>query len=154
MGISSSIRERNSSKGPRFAWIFRQPALDIKRCMSKWANLFSLAQAEVKSTLGSLPEPLRRQAAPLPVTYEPHPNAQILADDYDPDLLGLFVGSPLAEAGDDPLPPQIILFLENLWEFAEQDEEIYREEVRTTYLHELGHYLGLDEIDLEERGLD
>ena len=27
------------------------------------------------------------------------------------------------------------------------------EEVRATLLHELGHYLGLEEIDLEERGL-
>ena len=26
----------------------------------------------------------------------------------NPDLLGLFIGSPLAEAGDSPLPPQII----------------------------------------------
>ncbi|MBL9126699.1 MAG: metallopeptidase family protein, partial [Verrucomicrobiales bacterium] len=48
----------------------------------------------------------------------------------------------------------ILLFLENLWEFVEGDSDGYYEEVRTTYLHELGHYLGLDEIDLEERGLD
>ena len=47
----------------------------------------------------------------------------------------------------------ILLFLENLWDFAGEDEEIFRQEVRTTYLHELGHYLGLEEIDLEERGL-
>ncbi|MBL9137881.1 MAG: metallopeptidase family protein, partial [Verrucomicrobiales bacterium] len=52
------------------------------------------------------------------------------------------------------LPSQILLFLENLWEFSEEDEEIFLDEVQTTYLHELGHYLGLDEIDLEERGLD
>ena len=122
--------------------------------MSNWAQLFPIAQQEVKAILASLPAPLREQAAPLPVTYEPHPNPQLLADEYDPELLGLFIGSPLAEAGDSPLPPQIILFLENLWDYAEQDEEFYREEVRTTYLHELGHYLGLDEIDLEERGLD
>ena len=122
--------------------------------MSHWPQLFSIAQAEVKIILGSLPAPLRRPAAALPVTYEPHPNPQLLADAYDPDLLGLFIGSPLAEAGDSPLPPQIILYLENLWDFAEQDEEFYREEVRITYLHELGHYLGLDEIDLEERGLE
>jgi len=60
----------------------------------------------------------------------------------------------LAEPEASPLPAQIILFLENLWDFAEEDEEFFREEVRTTYLHELGHYLGLNEIDLEERGLD
>jgi predicted Zn-dependent protease with MMP-like domain len=119
-----------------------------------WPHLLGLAQHEVRATLAALPEPLRQRAAPLPVLCEPHPNAAILADDYDPDLLGLFIGPPLAEPDSSPLPPQIILFLENLWDFAEGDEQIFREEVRTTYLHELGHYLGLDEIDLEERGLE
>ena len=33
------------------------------------------------------------------------------------------------------------------------DETTYRQEVRTTLLHELGHYLGLDEDDLDDRGL-
>ena len=53
-----------------------------------------------------------------------------------------------------PCRPQIILFLENLWDFAEGEEEIFREEIHTTYLHELGHYLGLDEDELIERGLE
>ena len=52
------------------------------------------------------------------------------------------------------MPPQIILFLQNLWVFVRGDEALFREEVRTTLLHELGHYLGLDEDDLTERGLD
>jgi predicted Zn-dependent protease with MMP-like domain len=30
----------------------------------------------------------------------------------------------------------------------------FRNEIRITYLHELGHYLGLDEDDLFERGLE
>jgi predicted Zn-dependent protease with MMP-like domain len=117
-------------------------------------RLLTLAQAEVEATLALLPAPLRRQAAPLPVNYEGRPQKSLIDDGYDTDLLGLFVGPALAEPEESPLPPQIILFLENLWEFAEEDEEIFREEVRTTYLHELGHYLGLDEIDLEERGLE
>ena len=52
------------------------------------------------------------------------------------------------------MPPQIILFLENLWDFAEGDESVFREEVATTLLHELGHYLGLDEDELTDRGLE
>jgi predicted Zn-dependent protease with MMP-like domain len=46
------------------------------------------------------------------------------------------------------------LFLENLWDFAEGDEKIFCEEVQTTFLHELGHFFGLDEDDLTERGLE
>ena len=123
--------------------------------MSKpWQRLQATAQNEVEATIASLPASLRRQAAPLPVSYEAHPRGDILEEDHDPDLLGLFVGPPLAEPDESPLPPQIILFLENLWNFAEGDEAIYRQEIRTTYLHELGHYLGLDEIDLEQRGLE
>jgi predicted Zn-dependent protease with MMP-like domain len=119
-----------------------------------WNYLLSIARAEVDRTLAALPEPLRDQAAGLPVSYERAPDGAIVADGYEPDLLGLFIGAALDEPHDSPLPPQIILFLDNLWDFAEGVEEIYREEIQTTYLHELGHYLGLDEIDLEERGLE
>jgi predicted Zn-dependent protease with MMP-like domain len=121
-----------------------------------WSRLVSLAQAEVAATVRRLPTRLRREAEPLPVTYERAPNAAILADGFEPDLLGLFVGPAFEdeEAGGLDVPPQILLFLENLWDFAGGDEQIYREEVRTTYLHELGHYLGLDEADLEDRGLE
>ena len=48
----------------------------------------------------------------------------------------------------------IWLFLENIWDYAGRDTAAYREEVRVTYVHELGHYLGLDEDDLEVRDLD
>ena len=119
-----------------------------------WQQLLKVARDEVRRTLAALPAPLREQAALLPVSYEAVPNDAILADEYDPDLLGLFIGPPLAEPESSPLPPQIILFLDNLWDFSGEDEEFFREEVRTTHLHELGHYLGLDEIDLEERGLE
>ena len=51
------------------------------------------------------------------------------------------------------MPPQIILFLENLWDFAAGDEEVYLDEVHVTYIHELGHYLGLNEEELDARGL-
>ena len=114
----------------------------------------TLAQSEVETALAALPEPLRDRAARLPVTLERFPNAGLRADGIEADTLGLFTGAEMADEGDVPLPPQIILFLENLWDFAEGDEEVFREEVRTTYLHELGHYLGLDEDDLTKRGLE
>ncbi|HVU07014.1 MAG TPA: metallopeptidase family protein [Verrucomicrobiae bacterium] len=102
----------------------------------------------------SLPEPLREQAKKLPVTFERQPNKELQADGIELDTLGLFVGPDFVGENDVPMPPQIILFLANIWGFAECDENIFREEARTTFLHELGHYLGLDEKDLTERGLD
>ena len=121
-----------------------------------WKSLHARALAEVKETVAALPGPLRERAQALPVTFERLPNAAHRRDGIEPDTLGLFVGPEFAYEGStaSPLPPQIILFLENLWEQAEADEAIFREEVHTTYLHELGHYLGLDEDDLFERGLE
>jgi len=44
--------------------------------------------------------------------------------------------------------------LENILEEAEDAGTTFEEEVRRTYLHELGHYLGLDEAALAARDLD
>ena len=121
---------------------------------ANWKQLQTLALATVEATVAALPGPLRERAERLPVTFEHVPNAGLQADGIEADTLGLFTGAEFAEEGNVPLPPQIILFLENLWDFAEGNEEIFREEVRTTYLHELGHYLGLDEDELTGRGLE
>lgn len=119
-----------------------------------WKKLQTLALAEVEATLAALPAPLRERAARLPVTFERKPNCGLQADGIEVDTLGVFCGPEFAEEEHGTLPPQIILFLENIWEMAEADEKFFREEIRTTYLHELGHYLGLDEEGLTERGLD
>ena len=117
-------------------------------------HLQALALSEIKATLSSLPEPLRLRARDLPVALEPRPRPEHLADGIEPDTLGLFIGPEFAEESPSPLPPQIVLFLENIWDLAEGDELAFREEVHTTFLHELGHYLGLDEDGLIERGLE
>ena len=52
------------------------------------------------------------------------------------------------------MPPQIILYLENIWDYSDGNLTSYRREVRQTYLHELGHYFGWDEDELTARGLD
>jgi predicted Zn-dependent protease with MMP-like domain len=119
-----------------------------------WKRLCAIASAEVETTLATLPKPLRARAEKLPVTFERQPNVDLQADGIEADTLGLFTGPEFADEENVPLPPQIILFLENIWDLAETNEKIFREEVRTTFLHELGHYLGLDEDDLTERGLE
>ena len=120
-----------------------------------WPRLLTLAQDEVRATLAELPAELRARAEPLPVVYERVPAPEMLDEVVQPDTLGLFVGEafPDGEGGPLPLPPQIFLFLENLWDMAEGDEATYLDEVHLTYIHELGHYLGLNENELEERGL-
>ena len=119
-----------------------------------WDKLCAMASAEVEETLALLPEPLRERAKQLPVTLERVPNAGLQADGIEPDTLGLFTGAEFAEEGNVPMPPQIILFLANLWDLAAGEAKVFREEVQTTFLHELGHYLGLDEDELAKRGLE
>jgi len=119
-----------------------------------WNRLQELAQAEIEATLEALPVPLREQAQNLPVTFERIPNAGLQADGIEEDTLGLFTGHEFADNGAEVLPPQIILFLENLWDFAEGDKGVFCDEVHTTFLHELGHFFGLDEDDMTARGLE
>jgi predicted Zn-dependent protease with MMP-like domain len=126
----------------------------IKRVNDEWEKLQQLAVAEIESTLSELPKPLREQAQKLPVTFERKPNAGLQADGIEVDTLGLFTGAEFADEGTSVLPSQIIFFLENLRDFVGDDEKMFCSEVRTTFLHELGHFFGLDEDDLTDRGLE
>jgi len=120
----------------------------------KWERLLDLARSEVARTLAGLPSDLRERAKALPVTYERVPGAAVLQEGEESnELLGLFVGGEFELADYVPLPAQIILYLENIWEAVDGDEEEFCDEVCITFMHELGHYLGLDEDDLDERGL-
>ncbi len=122
---------------------------------SDWSHLLALAESDVNRTIQSLPSALRDKVRQVPISFERRPGKALQKDGIEPDTLGLFVGEPYSDIGTttDPLPAQIILFLENIRDAAEGDEAVYQEEVRATLLHELGHYLGLDEADLEKRGL-
>jgi predicted Zn-dependent protease with MMP-like domain len=149
---SSASQKREADK--RWKVALEQAARQNRDVKLDWEKLGALAQAEVAAVTKSLPVPLRERAERLPVIFERQPNAELQADGIEPDTLGLFSGAEFVEENDVPLPPQIILFLENIWSFAEANEKHFREEVRTTFLHEMGHYLGLDEDELTERGLE
>jgi len=121
----------------------------------RFERLESIAASVVKSTLASLPPVIRDEAAACTLELSEMAVLMDLEDDLDPDILGLFEGN----ARCDPPPaapdemPRIRLFLDNLWDECQGDLKLYREEVRITFLHELGHYLGLDEEQVAELGL-
>jgi predicted Zn-dependent protease with MMP-like domain len=119
-------------------------------------QLTKLAADTVGAAQRQLPPELRTIARGVAVHYERKPGPDVLADGFPDDILGLFTGSAHGQeiAHDQPAPPQILLYLENLWDFADEDSEMFGDEVRVTYLHELGHYFGWDEDDLTARGLD
>ncbi len=121
-----------------------------------FAQLTSLAADAVGAAQRQLPPEIRPLAKGVAVHYEAAPAADVVAEGFEPDILGLFLGNPHGTelSHDHPAPPQILLYLESLWDLADEDVEIFREEVRITYLHELGHYLGWDEDEVAARGLD
>jgi predicted Zn-dependent protease with MMP-like domain len=122
----------------------------------KAGRLERVAADVVARTQRELPPEVREVAAQVAVHFEPAPAADVLAEGFEPDLLGLFTGDPLGseDQAGQAAPPQIHLYMANLWDFAEGDPGVFRDEVRLTYLHELGHFLGWDEDQVTARGLD
>ena len=117
--------------------------------------LVRIASDTVSRTQGRLPLSIRPLAVALPVLLEDRPSDALVADGVEADTLGLFSGDPHGEEDSmNPLPPQIFLFLENILDYCEGDLESFRDEVKLTYLHELGHYLGWDEDEVARRGLE
>jgi len=118
--------------------------------LSKWAD------EEVKAVLATLPPQVKKPAQACTISFEERPGRSLHDEELEGDELGLFEGPSLLEESSSPggVMPRVRLFLFNLWEWVEQDEQDYRDEVGITFLHELGHYLGWEEHDLEDRGLE
>ena len=102
----------------------------------------------VNAALDSLPPGIAQALDNVVVVVEDeHPD--------DPDLYGLYEGTPLPERGDmaGALPDRITIFRRPLEEEFSDPTELERE-IRITVLHELGHYFGLDEDRLSELGYE
>lgn len=112
--------------------------------------------AVAEEVLEELPEEFRDRLGNVPVVLEARPARYLVAEGFDPRALGLFEGPDhfdqrSAEAA--AAPSRIVLFFANLLA-SYPDEEDLREQVEVTVLHEIGHYFGLSEDDMERLGLD
>ena len=106
-----------------------------------------------RQTLAEMPEDFRDAIRDVPVIVDDFPSREFVRENptLGPQILGLFTGNTHDES--HPVPTAILLFRMNLEKIAVDREEL-EAEVRTTLLHEIGHYLGLNEDDLRERGLE
>ncbi|HSC77691.1 MAG TPA: metallopeptidase family protein [Candidatus Acidoferrales bacterium] len=105
----------------------------------------------VEETLAKLPARYRDLLENVVIIVQDYPAGQKRTPPGDEDLLmGEFVGVPRTEKSVfEPGPPdQVLLYQKNIEAVCESEDEI-REEVRLTVLHELGHYFGLEEDELE-----
>jgi predicted Zn-dependent protease with MMP-like domain len=120
-------------------------------------RLEELAQRVVRVTMHRLPERIKTAVRPCRIELEWIDDCIAAGEDLPgDDLLGLFEGASLSDPTPDDLDslPRIRLFLDSLWDYAEGDPEVFRQEVRITLLHELGHYLGLNEDQVADMGLE
>jgi predicted Zn-dependent protease with MMP-like domain len=113
---------------------------------------------EVAAVLDRLPRRFREQLRNVEFVVEERPSADLLrSEGLDPDfdtLYGIYQGVPLPDRSSlDPplLPDKITIFAEPLLEdFA--DPADLREEIRITVVHEIAHYFGMEEEEVEDLG--
>jgi predicted Zn-dependent protease with MMP-like domain/Flp pilus assembly protein TadD len=117
--------------------------------------------AAVHEAIAELPERVREYVRNVPVIVEDVPDLELIAQEQlSPQILGLFVGVPATEPGHAPGLgtaarvdiDRVLLYKRNLEKVAGSHEELV-EQIQITVQHELGHYLGLDEDELERMGL-
>lgn len=105
----------------------------------------------VEEALHKLPERFRRHIHNVAIVVEDYPTEQ-LNDEKEDLLMGVFEGTPATKRSvwDTAAGPnRIVLYQKNIEAVCSTDDEV-REEVRLTVLHELGHYFGMTEDQLED----
>ena len=111
----------------------------------KFETLREWAEEEIGAVVKILPTDVQKSAAKCSVSFEAKPQP----DGGDSNLKGDEMSSLEKPSGGDGLgdetPPRIRLFLANVWEWVEEDEQDFRDEVGTVYLDEIGHLLEIEE---------
>ena len=113
---------------------------------------------QVLQVIEKLPRQFREQLDNVEIVVDHRPSEDLLrAEGLDPrhdTLYGIYEGVPLPERSllDPPLlPDKITIFAEPLLQDFPEPEEL-REEIRLTVLHEIAHYFGMDEDEIEDLG--
>jgi predicted Zn-dependent protease with MMP-like domain len=107
----------------------------------------------VKAAMETLPQELRDQLENVAFIVEDEPSD--LPDEWeedDRDLLGLYHGVSRKNRGfwyGNALPDRILIYRRPLERISNSLQEL-EENIRQTVIHEVGHYFGFDEEELEE----
>jgi predicted Zn-dependent protease with MMP-like domain len=109
----------------------------------------------VGEALASIPRRFRDALANLAIVVEDEPSPDLLEEmEIEPPdtLLGLYQGIPLTERHWDygnTLPDRILLFQGPLERDADNDDDLVVA-IGETLIHEIGHYFGLSEDEIQE----
>jgi predicted Zn-dependent protease with MMP-like domain len=111
--------------------------------------------ARVDEALALIPDEFRQALTNIAIVVEDEPSAAQLADvgvDLPDTLLGLYQGTPITErswAHGNVLPDKITLFQVPIEESSDDEDDLVRA-IGETLIHEVGHYFGLSEDEIEE----
>jgi len=109
----------------------------------------------VDEALDSIPPRFRDAMKNIAIVVEDEPSAAQLEEvDIEPPdtLLGLYEGTPLTErqwADGNRLPDKITLFQGPIEDSSEDEDDLVIA-IGETLIHEIGHYFGLSEEEIEE----
>ena len=102
----------------------------------------------VAEALDRIPPELTRVMDNVAVFVEDEPSAD------DPELLGLYEGTPLTERGEwyaGVLPDRITVYMGPTLRYCETPDDVVHE-VAVTVVHEVAHHFGIGDARLHELG--
>jgi predicted Zn-dependent protease with MMP-like domain len=105
-------------------------------------------EALVTEVLDALPDEMVEGLDNVVFLVEDEPPAD------EPDLLGIYDGTPLTERGDawaGSLPDRITIYRGPLQRMCEDRDELL-DEIAITVVHEIAHHFGIDDDRLHELG--
>jgi len=109
----------------------------------------------VSEAINTIPARFRDELRNLAVIVEDDPPDDLLDEmgiDPPDTLFGLYQGTPLTERAWDygnTLPDRIVLYQGPIEDASDSDDDVVVN-IGETLIHEVGHYFGLSEDELEE----
>lgn len=133
----------------------REERLSTYRAVARRARFSRRAFEQlVQRALAELPERFASRLENVAVVVEERPSPHKLATlGYEPDetLFGLYEGVPLGQRGSGyhlAVPDRITIYRLPILELCESEDEVVHE-IKATVMHEIGHYFGLSDQEME-----
>jgi predicted Zn-dependent protease with MMP-like domain len=156
LDLLSSLADRDGDfdEGDRLSALAHEidPEAFPLPCRMSPAEFGNVADEAVYALPAEFLDALRKNLA---IVFEPVPLEEILRMEdppLSPSLLGLYTGVALPDRNDATAPPSlpdvIHLFQRNIEREASSREEV-SDQIAITVYHEIGHYFGMDEDELE-----
>lgn len=143
-----------------FFWIKRDSEAFLRKSVTKhdmtqlspppldaaWQHLDRAGEI-IQNTIAELPDDVRAEAESVPVLFEER------AGNEKPGsvILGIYRGFEPSHVSQRKGP--IVLYLRSIADYVGHSAAAFDDQVRRTFLHELGHHLGWGEVDVRARGL-